>query len=260
MSAIRTIRLDLQYDGTDFVGWQIQQNGRSVQGELARALQQILQEISLVPIGSGRTDAGTHALGQVAHFQTKAQHPSEQIYRALNSLLPPDISVSSVHEVDNCFHARYSAVSKRYRYRISTVKAPIKRRWVWTIPRRLDFDAMQEAGELFKGSHKFYAFCNQHPVPKSFSCTILDCNWKICDAELQFVIEGNRFLRHMVRIMVGTMVEVGLGRRNSNLSIPLNAKLDSNDVSLATIRKQAGPTAPAHGLCLVEVNYGDQSC
>ena len=249
----RTIRLDLEYDGTDFVGWQIQARGRTVQGELARALRGLLQE-PVTPVGSGRTDAGTHALGQVAHFRTGADLPPERIRRALNSLLPADISITSAAEAAGDFHARYSAVSKRYRYRIATRKTAVERRWVWTFQRRLDFDLMTAAAAGLAGTHDFRAFCNQHPVPDSFACTVLDCGWERRGHEMRFEIEANRFLRHMVRIIVGTLVEIGLGKRPPDLAASLGGESEGN-AEPREVRGLAGPTAPAMGLCLLEVHY-----
>ena len=212
MSPERTIRLDLEYDGTDFVGWQIQPRGRSVQGEIARALQLFLQD-HVVPVGSGRTDAGTHARGQVAHFHTRSRHCAERIKRALNSLLPPDIVVTAASDAEAGFHARKTALSKVYRYRIATAKCAVERRQVWQVHRALDVDAMRQGAKALLGTHEFDAFCNHHPRPPSFTCRVLNCAWREQKRELTFDIEADRFLRHMVRIIVGTLVEVGSGRR-----------------------------------------------
>ncbi len=250
MEGSRTIRLDLEYDGADFVGWQIQRQGRSVQGELARCLSAFLQE-EVVPVAAGRTDAGTHALGQVAHFRTDSDHHIDRMVRALNSLLPEDVAVTAAREVDAEFHARYSALSKRYRYRIDTRKAPLERGFVWSLYRDLDFSAMEEASlALLKGVHSFRAFCNSDPVPDSYDCDVLDACLKRECTEISFEIEANRFLRHMVRIIVGTLVDVGEGRLRpvDFASLLRNASSDRSD---------AGQTAPAHGLCLLWVRYPD---
>lgn len=241
----RNIRLVLEYDGTDFEGWQVQAQGRTVQGELIRALAILLRE-PVYPIGAGRTDAGTHALGQVAHFHTCSALPVERLFRGLNGLLPPDLAVRAVDEVSLDFHARYSALSKRYRYRLCFGKAALDRRQVWAYPWPLEVAAMQEATLALLGDHNFGAFCRQDPVPANLHCRILDCGWELCDRELVFEIEADRFLRHMVRILVGTLVEIGAGRRPI---ADLAALLASGD------RRQAGPTAPAHGLCLLRVSY-----
>jgi len=244
---MRNIRLLLEYDGTDFEGWQIQARGRTVQGELARALQTFLGE-PIRPTGSGRTDAGVYALGQVAHFHTQSVHPPERILRALNGLLPPDIAVLSVDEVPSEFHARYSAKSKRYQYCICPGKAPLRRTRVWIFYPPLDLGAMQEATRALPGVHSFGAFCKQDPVPEDLRCHILDCGWSRQERELVFEIEANRFLRHMVRIIVGTLTEIGTGRRPPQHVASLLASGD---------RARAGPTAPAQGLCLLRVSYPD---
>ena len=242
----RTLRLDLEYDGTHFVGWQIQRQGRSVQGELSRALQTILKE-DICPVGSGRTDAGTHALGQVAHIHTRTTCEPRTLRRALNGLLPADIAVCHLTEAPDCFHARYSATSKRYRYRIGTAKTALHRSQVWPVYFPLDLEAMRLASQALAGRHHFGAFCKRDPVPKDFHCQITDCHWQDQGRELVFEIEGNRFLRHMVRILIGTMVQIGGGRPPMDLA----ALLQKGE------RGGAGPTAPARGLCLVCVSYPD---
>ncbi|MFC1526495.1 tRNA pseudouridine(38-40) synthase TruA [Candidatus Latescibacterota bacterium] len=252
----RTIRLDLEYDGTDFVGWQIQARGRSIQGELHRALGQLLRE-EVMPVGSGRTDAGTHALGQVAHFHTTSGLPPERLARALNSLLPPDIAVTACSEASGDFHARYSALSKRYRYRIATAKPALDRRFVWTLYRSLDLQRLNDAAGALSGTHQFAAFCKQDPVPERFDCRILDCCWYRQGLELVFEVEANRFLRHMVRILVGTMVEVGLGQRPGSCLPELLAPCEGASEARER-RASAGPTAPATGLCLLRVVYPEE--
>jgi tRNA pseudouridine38-40 synthase len=241
----RTLRLLLEYQGTDFAGWQLQAQGRTVQGELARALQTLLRE-EVIPVGAGRTDAGTHALGQVAHFHTRSALPLHRLHRGLNGLLPPDVAVLAVEEAPPGFHARYSARAKRYRYRIRTVKSALDRLFVWSLYQDLDLDLMAQAAAPLVGARQFGAFCNQDPMPESFVCQVRECGWARQGPELVFEIEADRFLRHMVRILVGTMVEVGRGRRRPG---DLARLLESADRALA------GPTAPAQGLCLVGVDY-----
>jgi len=245
--SLRNIRLLLEYDGTDFEGWQIQAAGRTVQGELSRALEILLKE-PIRPTGSGRTDAGTHALGQVAHFHTRRDLPPERILRGLNGLLPPGIAVLQVDEVPPDFHARYSARSKRYRYRIHLGKPALNRTQVWPFYQQLDLEAMQEATRVLPGVHDFGAFCKQDPVPDDPCCRISDCFWERRGRELVFEIEADRFLRHMVRILVGTMTEIGTGRRLPG---------EMRDLLLCGDRSRSGATAPARGLCLVRVSYPD---
>jgi tRNA pseudouridine38-40 synthase len=241
----RTVRLLLEYDGTDFAGWQIQAEGRTVQGELTRALRILLRE-EVTVIGAGRTDAGTHAQEQAAHFLTAGDLPVERIQRGLNGLLPPDVAVREAAEALPGFHARYSALSKRYRYRISTRKVALDRRQVWSFGHPLSLAAMQEAAAYLPGVHDFGAFCCQDPVPTSLRCRVDDCGWRAEGEELVFEIEADRFLRHMVRILVGTMAQVGGGRRAPDTLKELLARGD---------RGRAGPTAPARGLCLLRVVY-----
>lgn len=250
----RRIKLDIEYDGTDFVGWQVQARGRTVQGELSAALDSFLQQ-NIVPVGAGRTDAGVHARGQIAHFDTDSEHDPGCMKRALNAILPEDIAIKEVREVPDDFHARYSALSKRYCYSISMAKSPLQRRQAWTLRRpKLDIASMQDASRLLCGVHGFEAFCNHDPPPDSFLCDIADCQWLTAGDELVLEIEANRFLRHMVRIIVGTLVEVGRGKMNAASISKLLTAPDGEDEEIAQ-RSEAGPTAPACGLCLLYVKY-----
>ena len=242
---MRGIRLLIEYDGSDFVGWQDQKHGRTVQSELANALGILLRE-EITPIGSGRTDAGTHALGQVAHFHTQSSAATERMLRGLNGLLPSDICVHAVDEVDLDFHARYSAKRKLYRYRIYLGKSAVQRRYTWSLNTALNIERMQDASAHLKGTHNFSAFCKQDPVPDLFSCAIYAAGWRSEGHELIFEIEGNRFLRHMVRILVGTIVEIGSNKRSPDNLIRL---LQHGR------REEAGKTAPACGLHLLKVCY-----
>ncbi len=244
---MRTLRLVLEYDGTDFVGWQSQKSGRTVQDALEQALHTLLKEPVRL-IGSGRTDAGTHALGQIAHFQTDAALPTHQLLRSLNGLLPPDIAVRTADEVAADFHARYSATRKRYRYRIHQGKAAVNRTQVWTYYPALSLTPMAAAARSLCGEHSYGAFCKQDPIPEHLTCHVFDAVWTQRGTELVFEIEANRFLRHMVRILVGTMVEIGRGTRPPEAIVELLASGD---------RSAAGATAPARGLCLLWVAYPD---
>ncbi|MBT6145561.1 MAG: tRNA pseudouridine synthase A, partial [Gemmatimonadetes bacterium] len=196
MTAERIIRLDLEYEGTDFLGWQEQPRGRTVQGELRAALSRFLQQ-DVQPVGSGRTDAGTHAKGLVAHLRTTSHHEPERFRRALNALLPPDVCVLRALAVHDDFHARFSALGKRYRYRLSERRHALHRRQVWVLPRHLDLEPMQQAAASLIGCHAFSAFCNHHPPPDHFECTISEATWSRVGQEWRFEIVGNRFLRHM---------------------------------------------------------------
>jgi len=242
---MRTLRLLIEYDGNHFVGWQSQNRGRTVQNELERALHVLTKE-SIRPVGSGRTDAGTHALGQVAHFQTASNLSTERLLRGLNGLLPADIAIRTIDEAPTDFHARYSAVCKCYRYRIHLTKSALNRSQVWAYYQTLSLAPMRDAAHALVGTHGFGAFCKQDPVPDSLDCHIYAADWNAQGAELIFEIVANRFLRHMVRILVGTMVEIGRGARPAEDIATLLASGE---------RAKAGPTAPARGLCLIRVAY-----
>ena len=244
---MRTLRLVIEYDGTHFAGWQSQKSDRTVQDALEQALHILLKEPVRL-IGAGRTDAGTHAFGQVAHFQTEAALPPDRLLRSLNGLLPPDIAVRAADEVAADFHARYSATRKRYRYRIHQGKAAVNRTQVWTYYSALSLAPMAAAARSLCGERAFGAFCKQDPIPEHLTCHVFDAVWSQRGPELIFEIEANRFLRHMVRILVGTMVEIGRGTRPPTA---IDELLASGD------RTAAGATAPACGLCLLWVAYPD---
>ena len=240
------LRLTIEYDGTDFHGWQSQREARTVQGELTKALSMLLGE-RVVPVASGRTDAGTHALAQVAHAKARGTIPPlHRLHRGLNGLLPPDVAVHRVEAVSDQFHARYDAVGKHYRYRISTDKSALARKQIWSCYRPLRLEPMKAAASHLVGEHDFAAFCKKDPPPDRFECQVRECEIESQGREIVLEIEANRFLRHMVRIIVGTLVEIGVGRRPAS-DIP--GLLASRD------RTRAGPTAPACGLCLVCVTY-----
>ena len=225
-----------------------------MQGELSAALDGFLQR-NIVPVGAGRTDAGVHACGQVAHFDTDSKHDPERMKRALNAILPEDIAIKAVRDVPGDFHARYSALSKRYRYCISMAKSPLLRRQAWTLHRpKLDVASMRDASRLLRGVHGFEAFCNHDPPPDSFLCDIADCQWMTTGDEIVLEIEANRFLRHMVRVIVGTLVEVGRGKMSAASIGELLTAPDAGNEGIAQ-RSEAGPTAPACGLCLLYVKY-----
>jgi tRNA pseudouridine38-40 synthase len=241
----RNIKLEIEYDGTDFHGWQIQPKLRTVQKEIQDKLQIILKhEVTL--IGSGRTDVGVHALGQVANFETENQLETESILKGLNGLLPPDVVIKSIKEVDLDFNARYSAKSRFYRYRVHLGKAAILRNYVWEVSYSLDPEKMTKATNQVIGKHEFSSFCVAESTKENNICHVMTANWKKSKRELVFEIEANRFLHTMVRSLVGTSVEVGRGY----LSVS-----DFARILKAKDRRKAGPTAPACGLYLVEVKY-----
>ena len=242
-----TFKLVLEYDGTNYHGWQIQPNLPTIQATIEAAICEVAQ-LDVDVIGAGRTDAGVHALGQVAHFSTTARLTAEEWQRALNGLLPPDIAVLAVEPVPDSFHARFSAKSKLYRYLILTRvhRSALSRSKVLHYPYPLDLAAMQDAARALVGTHDFSSFQNSPTDAENPVCTITHLTIERFGDEIRFEVESNRFLKQMVRAIVGTLLEVGRG------------KLKAGDVAgilAARDRTKAGPTAPAHGLYLVRVAY-----
>jgi tRNA pseudouridine38-40 synthase len=244
-SPTRNIRLLLEYDGTGFVGWQVQAQGRSVQGELEATLNQLLQE-NINVIGSGRTDAGVHARGQVANFRTTGGWAVKEIHRALSATLPEDIAVHTVEEVPLDFHSRYNAIERRYQYFISAAKLAVERQYCWYIPCALDLASMNRTSELIKGQHDFEAFSKTDSGISSFVCTVKSAEWRSEDSYLIFQIRADHYVRGMVRALVGTMVDVGRGYRTVE---------EFSSILLKRDRSKVGTVAPARGLFLEEVRY-----
>jgi tRNA pseudouridine38-40 synthase len=247
---MRNLKITLQYDGTAYVGWQRQDSGTSIQGLLEDAVARI--EGARVTIhGAGRTDAGVHALGQVATVGLEADIEPPRLTRALNAVLPLDVRVCSVEEMAPEFHARFSAVGKVYEYRIvnAPIVSPFLHPYVWHVTQPLDLDAMRAGSTRLEGAHDFAAFQGARAAGRSTDRIVRAIEWKDgggSDLPLVMRIEGNGFLRHMVRNIVGTLVEVGAGRWPPSRIADVLASRD---------RTQAGPTAPAHGLFLVRVQY-----
>ena len=244
---MRTIKLTLEYDGTDFVGWQVQPNGRSVQETVERALATLLKERTPV-VGAGRTDAGVHAAGQVCSFRTGRTVPLRAFVLGMNALLPPDVAVVEAEEAPPDFHARHSASGKRYEYRISTrpVRSPLRRRTHWEVHRPLDVAAMRRAAAHLIGEHDFAAFRAADCPARTTRRLLRRFDVDQDGPDLLITVEATAFLKHMVRNLVGTLVEVGLGKRDA-ASIP--TLLASGD------RTRAGPTAPPQGLTMARVFY-----
>ncbi|MBZ5668392.1 MAG: tRNA pseudouridine(38-40) synthase TruA [Acidobacteriia bacterium] len=250
---MRNIRLVLAYDGTDFHGWQRQPAVPTIQGCLEEAIQKLTGASAQV-YGSGRTDAGVHALHQVANFQTVSSIPCPNLVKALNDLLPPTVRVKAADEVAPTFHARYDVRSKTYRYRIlqTPLCSPFLCRFVSHHPYPLDRARMAQAAQFFQGEHDFTSFAGadgqddeeiQSMVRVIFRSRLV---WRPRTSMPVYEVTGNGFLRHMVRNMVGTLIEVGRGKL---------APCDMPRILAARDRTQAGPTAPAQGLCLVKVEY-----
>lgn len=245
----RNIRLTISYDGTDYYGFQAQKyTDRTIQGQLELALFKLTKEETNV-IGSGRTDAGVHARSQVVNFLTRSRIPEERWVLALNSLLPEDIIVTDARDVAADFHARKSARQKTYRYTINNNRIPdvLQQRYQYHVPLPLDPSRMEQALELLIGEHDFTSFCSAKSTQRSHVRTIFDARLEATSDGLYHIyVTGNGFLYNMVRIIAGTVIEVGLGKRTVD---EFAALLHQKD------RKKSGITAPAKGLVLWEVVY-----
>jgi tRNA pseudouridine38-40 synthase len=243
----RNLKITLAYDGTRFVGWQRQAAGESVQGHLEGAVAR-LEGAEVTAHGAGRTDAGVHALAQVASVHVTFHHDPGTVLRALNASLPPDIRVTGVEDVPTEFHARFAARAKRYRYQIANlaVASPFTRAYAWHVPEPLDRAIMREAAATLVGTHDFAAFQSTGTDVHTTVRTLTRSEWREEPELLVYEVEGDGFLRHMVRAIVGTLVEVGRGWRSPGQVVAL---LDGAP------RGEAGPTAPAHGLALARVEY-----
>jgi len=279
--ALQNWKITLAYDGTDYRGWQVQPGERTIQGELQAALGRVVGENPL-PQGSGRTDAGVHALAQVASFPLQAPIPPENLLRALNRTLPPAIRITEAQVVPHSFHARHSAVAKTYEYRISRapVCLPFLARYVYSYSLPIDFGVLEASARFFEGEHDFQSFAATDPdltareamvgaehlqnnglpaalptSPATLSTvrTIFSSTWERRSVEagelLIYRVRGNGFLHHMVRNLVGTMLDVGRGFLQVD-AIP--------EILAARCRAAAGPTAPARALFLHSVEYDQQ--
>lgn len=239
--------LVLEYDGSKYHGWQFQTNAYSVQQELAMAIEKLTGE-PVMPEGAGRTDAGVHALGQVASFKTQSSIPAEKFAPALNNILSTGICVLRSELADPSFHPRFSAKGKHYRYLIlnRSPRSPLWEKRAWHIRESLDFKAMETAARYLVGTHHFRAFCASGHQNKTFDRTITHSSWQYKDGILQYDTMGNGFLYNMVRIMAGTMVDIGRGRFPPEV---IQEAFETGN------RNTLGMTAPAMGLYLVEVFY-----
>jgi tRNA pseudouridine38-40 synthase len=250
---IRNLKLTLSYDGSEFSGWQVQPNAGTIQGTLASAIGRLTGE-NVLPQGSGRTDAGVHALAQVATFTTASPIPAENFLKALNDGLPPSIRILDVQEAALDFHARRSAKAKTYRYRIyrGPICSPFLARYVWHFPYPLDEDSMAQAAGEIASEHDFTSFAavdpergHEYSEPSNVR-TIFSSSFERHGEELTYTVRGRGFLHHMVRNLVGTFILVGKGT--------LQPK-DIGRILEARDRSAAGATAPASGLFLVDVEY-----
>jgi tRNA pseudouridine38-40 synthase len=247
---MRNIKLTIAYDGTDFHGWQRQPGIRTVQQVLEDALHEVTGEV-VSTTASGRTDAGVHALGQVVHFLTASRHTTETFVRALNAHLPADVRVWTAIEKPQAFHATLDARSKRYRYVIDNgaYADPFQLRYSWHVRRRLDTAAMAHASAALLGRHDFHSFETDWPNRISSVRTIFDVAVNRAGDRVTIEVEADGFLYNMVRAIAGTLARVGTGKRPESWVA---------EVLAAENRAEAGPTAPAKGLFLIKVRYGDE--
>ena len=244
---MRNLRLDICYDGTRYRGWQrLPGKDDTIQGKLETTLSRILGE-QIEISGSGRTDAGVHARGQVANFHCESTMPCQEILAQLRRYLPEDIGIYSCKEVSPRFHARLNAKEKTYRYRIWNSDSPFvfERRYVTVVTNTLDVEKMQQAAGHFLGEHDFSALCTNAKMKKSTVRFIRSLTVERAGEEIHITVTGNGFLQNMVRIIVGTLIEVGRGEREA----------DSIPTLFGGKRAEAGFLAPAQGLCLQEVEY-----
>lgn len=244
---MKNIKIIIEYDGTNYRGWQTQKEFPSIQEELEKAINKVTGEKTVL-YGSGRTDAKVHAIGHVANFYTKSKIPGDRFRHALNTELPEDIRVINSQEVSQDFHSRFSASHKRYIYKIynGNHERPLLRNYTCHIKRPLDIQSMEKASKHFIGTYDFKSFRGRKTSIKSSIRTVYSIDIEKKDNIIEITVEGNSFLKNMVRIIAGTLIEVGLGKRDMD-QIP--EIIERGD------RKYAGLTAPAQGLYLEKVYY-----
>lgn len=248
---MRNIKLIIEYDGTGYAGWQVQPNGLTVQEVLEEALARMLGERATLH-ASGRTDAGVHARGMVACFRTEKGLPLRAFREGLNSLLPSDIAVRDACEVPLGFHPRFDAVAKHYRYTmlVDNLRSPLARHTAWRLKGRLDVDAMRAACKLFVGEHDFAAFRGSNCAAKTTVRKIYSMELVQDNRFLYLDIKGSGFLKNMVRIIAGTLIDVGQGRRSAD---------DVARLLKGGARHESGMTVPPQGLCLMQVFYPEEA-
>lgn len=245
---MQNYKLTIQYDGTRYNGWQRQGNTENtIQGKLNEIIGRYLGEETDIA-GSGRTDAGVHALGQVANFKTSKCLDRESFVRDINAFLPQDIRIIKAESVDERFHSRLSAVSKTYEYVIDNapVSDVFSRKYSYRLEEKLDVEEMRRAAAFLTGTHDYISFCGNKKFKKSSVRTVTDIDITQADGKLRIAFTGNGFLQNMVRIMAGTLIEVGLGKRDAD---------SMTDIINARCREAAGRMAPPEGLFLKEVVY-----
>ena len=239
-------KLTIQYDGSDFHGWQIQAEGRTIQGDIESALISIYPEEKITLIGSGRTDAGVHAVDQVAHIELPTRLSPSELCRAINSNLKRDVRIDSVVEVDDDFHARFSVTSREYEYHLMKNYSPITRKYAAELKWDINSTLLYDCAKILPGEHDFTSFCKATAEVENKICTIYLVEWKDMEEEYIFRIRANRFLQHMVRYLVGTMLEVARGRYLVK---------DFQNLIVKGKTKAVVVRAPSKGLFLKKVYY-----
>ena len=239
--------IELSYNGTNYHGWQKQPNAISVQEVLEKALSTILGE-TIVVMGAGRTDAGVHAKQLFAHFDTAVVFNADKLQYKLNSFLPEDIAIQSIFKVKEDIHARFHATSRAYLYRVALQKSPFNVDQAYFLKHALDIEKMNEATKILFDYKDFQCFSKTHTDVKTYNCDIMAAQWKLIDGELQFTIKADRFLRNMVRAIVGTLINIGVGKIKVE---------DLHTIIQSKNRCNAGFSVPAKGLYLTEVAYPD---
>ncbi|MBA4311765.1 MAG: tRNA pseudouridine(38-40) synthase TruA [Chlorobiaceae bacterium] len=242
---MRNIKLIVEYEGTNYVGWQRQQNGKSIQGEIESVLNRILREEVNV-IGAGRTDAGVHARGQTANFRTSIDRSLDEIRNGLNGLLPDDIVIHEIEEVPLEFHARYNAKERHYSYLISREPTALFRNYSWQLNYKLDLSLLEKSADGLRGEHDFESFCKANSEVDHHRCNVIESAWVSDGSFLRFNIAADRFLHGMVRALVGTMIDVARGYMSFEAYLDIFGKKN---------RSEAGTAAPAKGLTLEKIIY-----
>ena len=239
--------MTIQYDGTNLHGWQVQKNGRTVQGEIQDAFQKVFKNQKINLIGSGRTDSGVHALGQIANIKLDTDMNTESLLNAINgNLKTNDILITNINEVPIDFHSRFSAIKREYIYKISTNYSPIERNYYWNVSEKINFKKLDNCADLIVGEHDFTQLSKKNDEINNKICNVYFSKWKIYDDKIYYKIIANRFLHHMVRYLVGIMLEISKG--HSITIDDFKLMINGDD------RKQIF-RAPSKGLYLKEIYY-----
>ena len=244
--ARKNYKLTIQYDGSDFHGWQVQARGRTVQGDIENALSVIYPGEKITLIGAGRTDAGVHALGQMAHINLPPKFSTAELIQALNGNLNQDVRINRIDETDKNFHARFSATAREYEYHIVKYFTPVTRNYTTLLKWKVESQLLIKCSDILQGEHDFTSFCKATAEIAHKICMIYSACWEESDTMLIFRIRANRFLQHMVRYLVGTMLEVARGRYSLR---DFNSLIENKKTEAVVVR------SPAQGLFLKEVYY-----